>query len=118
VPQNAGAPSQGAAFDVVFEFASADISPQAMSQIEKMAGEASQGKSMSYRMLARDTENFPPQQRRELTSQRIRAISDLLVARGVQVSRISAGWRPDATDASITRDGPGLQVLATMNISQ
>ena len=118
VPQNAGAVGQGAAFELDFEFASADISPQAMSQIEKMASDASQGKSLSYKLLGRDNEIFPPMQRRELTTQRIRAVSDLLIARGIQASRIGVQWRPDPSDASITYHGSGLQLLATMTISK
>jgi curli biogenesis system outer membrane secretion channel CsgG len=118
VPQNAGAVGQGAAFELEFEFASAAVSAQAMSQIAKMANDASQGKSLSYKVLGRDNEVLAPLQRRDLTNQRIRAISDLLVARGVQASRISVNWRPEPTDASITHYGSGLQLLATMSISK
>ena len=89
-----------------------------MSQIEKMAGQAGQGKSLSYKLLARDTENFPPLQRRELTSYRITAISEVLAARGINASRISVLWRPDPTDASIRREGAGFQLIATLVIDR
>ena len=121
-PQNALrfdlALGQGSSFEIEFEVASAGISPQAMSQIEKMASEASQGKSLSYKLLSRDSEAFPLLQRRELTSQRIRAVSDLLVARGIADSRINVNWRSEATDASITHHGSGLQLLAILVISR
>jgi outer membrane protein OmpA-like peptidoglycan-associated protein len=118
VPQNAGVVGQDAVFEIEFEFAKSAVSPQAMSQIEKMASEASQSKALSFKLLARDNEVFPPQWRREITDQRVKAVSDLLVERGVRASRISVSWLPDATDASIKHHGSGLQLLATMNISK
>ena len=118
VPQNAGVVGQDAIFEIEFEFAKSVVSPQGMSQIEKMASEASQGKALTFKLLARDNEVFPPQWRREITDQRVKAVSDLLVGRGVRASRISASWLPDASDASIKHHGSGLQLLATMNISK
>ena len=117
-PQNAGAAGPDSLFEITFDHASSAISPQAMSQIEKMAGQAGQGKSLSYKLLARDTENFPPLQRRELTSYRITAISEVLAARGINASRISVLWRPDPTDSSIRREGAGFQLIATLSIDR
>lgn len=118
VPQNAVSAGQGGAYQVQFDFASSGISTPAMSQIEKMATEAGQGKTLTFQMLGRDSEVFPPMQRRELTNQRIKAVTDALVARGVQASRIGVTWLPEPTDSSITRQGAGYQLLATLVIAK
>lgn len=117
-PQNAGAAGPDSPFEIVFDHASSAISPQAMSQIEKMAGQAAQGKPLRYKLLARDSENFPPLQRRELTSYRISAISEVLATRGVNAARINVVWRPDPTDASIRREGAGFQLIAVLAIDR
>ena len=115
-PQNAAAAGPDSTFEIAFDYASSAISPQAMSQIEKMAGQAAQGKLLSYKLLSRDNELLAPLQRSELTTQRIRAISDLLASRGVNASRIRVAWRPDPTDASIRHEGSGYQLIATLAI--
>lgn len=116
VPQNAGAVSQDAGYDIEFDVASAAISSQVMSQIEKIASDAASGKRVSYKLLSRDSEVYPPMQRDELISKRLRTVSDLLVARGVQASRISVTWQPESTDAKIFRYGNGLQLLARISL--
>ncbi|WP_158271681.1 CsgG/HfaB family protein [Limnohabitans sp. 2KL-1] len=116
VPQNRSLVAQGAGYELQFVTATADISPQTRSQIEKMAAEASQGKVVNYKLLSRDTENFPPLQRRELTSERINAVSNILTSLGVSASRIKVLWRPDPTDAGIRREGGGTQLIASLAI--
>jgi outer membrane protein OmpA-like peptidoglycan-associated protein len=118
VPQNAGNAGRGGGEDVLFDFASAAISTQALSQIEKMAVAASQGNSVTFKLIGRDSEIFPPMQRRELTNQRVKAITDALAARGVQASRVGVTWLPEPTDASITRLGSGYQQLAILVIAK
>jgi hypothetical protein len=116
VPQNRSLVAQGAGYELQFVTATADISPQTRSQIEKMAAEASQGKVVNYKLLSRDTENFPPLQRRELTSERISAVSNILSSLGVSALRIKVLWRPDPTDAGIRREGGGTQLIASLAI--
>ncbi len=118
VPQNAGNSARNGGEEVLFDFASAAISTQALSQIEKMATAASQGNSVSFKLIGRDSEVFPPMQRRELTNQRIKSITDALAARGVQPSRIGVTWLPEPTDGSITRVGAGYQQLAILVIAK
>lgn len=118
VPQNAVGAARGEAFEISFDFASAAISPQAMSQIEKLATEAGQGKSLTFQLVGRDSEIFPPMQRRDVTNQRIKAVSDALAARGVQPGRIGVSWLPEPTDGGIKRHGSGQQLLATMVIGK
>ncbi len=116
VPQNGGAVSQDAGYDIEFDVASAAISPRVMSLLDKIASDAALGKRVSYKLLSRDSEVFPPMQRDELINQRLRTVSDLLVARGVQASRISVVWRPEPTEGKIFRYDNGLQLLARINL--
>lgn len=116
VPQNAGASSQDAGYDIEFDVASAAISPRVMSLIEKIASDAASGKRVSYKLLSRDNEVYPPMQRDELINQRLRTVADLLVARGVQASRISVTWQPEPTDVKMFRYGNGLQLLARISL--
>lgn len=116
VPQNAGATSQDAGYDIEFDVASAAISPRVMSLIEKIASDAAAGKRVSYKLLSRDNEVYPPMQRDELINQRLRTVADLLVARGVQASRISVTWQPEPTDVKMFRYGNGLQLLARISL--
>jgi curli biogenesis system outer membrane secretion channel CsgG len=116
VPQNAGASSQDAGYDIEFDVASAAISPRVMSLIEQIASDAAAGKRVSYKLLSRDNEVYPPMQRDELINQRLRTVADLLVARGVQASRISVTWQPEPTDVKMFRYGNGLQLLARISL--
>jgi curli biogenesis system outer membrane secretion channel CsgG len=116
VPQNGGAAAQDAGYDIEFDVASAAISPRVMSLIEKIASDAALGKRVSYKLLSRDAEVYPPMQRDELINQRLRTVSDLLVARGVQAARISVVWRPEPTEGKIFRYDNGLQLLARINL--
>ena len=53
-----------------------------------------------------------------LHGKRITPAADALVARGVQASRIGVTWLPEPTDGSITRQGAGYQLLATLVIAK
>ncbi|WP_210546550.1 CsgG/HfaB family protein [Rhodoferax sp. PAMC 29310] len=118
VPQNAGASQQDAGYDIEFDVASAAISPRVMSLIDKIVSDAALGKRVSYKLLSRDSEVYPPMQRDELINQRLHTVSDLLVARGVQAARISVTWRPEPTDGKIFRYENGLQLLARISLWQ
>lgn len=113
-----GAAGAAGVSQVLFEFGSPAISSQAMSQIEAMAVAANQGREVTFHVVGRDTEVFSPTQRRDLTNQRIKAVSDALASRGVNTSRIGITWLPEASDAGITRHGAGYQLLATLLISK
>ena len=103
---------------VLFEFGSSSISPEAMSVIDKLANDAAQGKPLTFQIIARDTEVWPPMQRRELTNQRIKAITDVFVRKRIQESRIGVTWMAAPTDSAITRAGAGYQLIATMVIGR
>jgi curli biogenesis system outer membrane secretion channel CsgG len=118
IPENTGAASQDAGYDIEFDTASAAISPRVMSLIEKIASDAAIGKRVSFKLLSRDSEVYPSMQRDELINQRLRTVSDLLAARGVKASLISVIWRPEPTDAKIFRYGNGLQLLARVSLWQ
>jgi len=116
-PQNglAGAPSQ---IQIAFEFNSLQMSPQATSMVDRIAQDAAQGKQVSFQLIARDTEVLAPMQRNELAKQRVKAVSDALVSRGVAPERISTAWLPDPSDPAVTRDGPGFQVVANVVVGR
>jgi hypothetical protein len=67
-------------------------------------------------VTSRDTENYDPGQRDALTNQRIAAITSALAARGIAPAAVRVIWRPEPSDSSIHRDGPGLQELARLRI--
>lgn len=117
-PQNGAVAAQGGEQLVPFEFGSTAITPQAMSVIDQMAGEASRGNSVSFHLLARDNENWPPVQRREITNQRIKAVTDALVAKGIAAARVGVSWMPNPTDSGIVRQGAGYQRIATLVIAR
>jgi curli biogenesis system outer membrane secretion channel CsgG/outer membrane protein OmpA-like peptidoglycan-associated protein len=117
-PQNSLAPGQGAVQTVMFEFGSSSISPEAMSVIDKLANDAAQGKPVTFQIIARDTESWPPMQRRELTNQRIKAVTDVFVRKQIQESRIGVTWMASPTDSAITRAGAGYQLVATLVIGR
>lgn len=116
--QNAVVSTQSEAHLVPFDFGSAMVSPQALTVIEKMANDASQGNVVNFQIIARDTESWPPMQRRELTNQRIKVVTDLLAGKGVQSSRIGVTWVASPTESAITRHSAGYQLIATMVIGR
>ena len=103
---------------VPFEFGSGSLSPQGTSQLERIAADATQGRQPIIQLVARDNEQYPPNQRREVTNARIKAVTDYLVARGIAASRIGVTWQPAPTDQQITRHSPGFQLIATMVVGR
>jgi hypothetical protein len=67
-------------------------------------------------ILGRDTENFDPGKRDALIDQRIAAITSALASRGIAPAAVQVVWRPEPSDTSIHRDGPGLQELARLRV--
>lgn len=76
---------------------------------------ADKQKTLKLDVLTRDTENLPSAQRQQLAQERAKAVSSVLVASGVQSSRIVVEWLPDAS-AAIQRQGAGLQVVARLKV--
>ena len=85
--------------------------------IDKIAGEA-QGNAVSMQVIARDSENWAPQKRQDMTNARIRSIKDALVQRGIAGSRIRVTWTPSLSDSGITHDGAGYQIFAKLQIEK
>jgi curli biogenesis system outer membrane secretion channel CsgG len=117
-PQNSSVASQASSQLIMFEFGSNSISPQASSVIEKIATDASQGIPVTFQIIAREGEVWPPLQRRELTNQRIKAVTDMLAAKGIQSARIGVTWMASPTDGAITRHSAGYQLIATMVVGR
>ncbi|MBI5275967.1 MAG: OmpA family protein [Burkholderiales bacterium] len=117
-PQNLGQAAAVANNIVPFEFGNGDITAGAVSQLEKIANEASQGKQVTIQVVARDNEQWAPNQRRELTNARIKAVTDYLQGKGIAASRIGVSWQPAPTDNQITRHSPGFQLVATMVVGR
>ena len=88
-----------------------------MSVLERIASDAAQGRKVSIQLLARDSETFAPNQRRELTNQRIKAITDFLAGKGISTQRVGVTWMPAPTDQQMTRQGAGFQLVATMVVA-
>jgi curli biogenesis system outer membrane secretion channel CsgG len=116
--QNSVVSPQAATHLVMFEFGSTSISPQAMSVVEKMAADAAQGNPVTFQIIAREGEVWPPMQRRELTNQRIKAVTDVLANKGVQPSRVGVTWVASPTESAITRHSAGYQLIATMVVGR
>jgi curli biogenesis system outer membrane secretion channel CsgG len=117
VPQNMSLAPPGPSNLVPFEFGSPSISTQAGGALEKVAADAAQGRQVVIQLIARDNETWAPNQRRELTNARVKAVSDYLIAKGIASSRIGVTWMPAPTDQQITRHSPGFQLVATMVVA-
>ena len=115
---NGAAPASGGLPQVGFDFSSAALAPASLSVIERVVKEARTGASASLQLVARDSEQLAPLQRRELTNQRVRAVTEALQAGGIAPSRIGTSWLPDPTDPGIVRLGAGLQHIATIAIGR
>jgi len=110
----AGEPSQ-AASQITFDVGSATLGGAAMSIVDQIAAQARK-QAVEFVLTARDTENWDARKRDALTDQRIAAVTSALVNQGIAPGAISLSWRPDPSDTSIHRDGPGLQEIARLRI--
>lgn len=107
--------ASGADVQIGFEFGSTQLGGEALSRLDQIAAAAKQG-GINVLIVARDTENFDPSRRDALTNQRIAAITSALGSRGVAPAAVRVTWRPDPSDSSIHRDGPGMQEIARLRI--
>ena len=76
---------------------------------------ADKKKTLRLDLLTRETENLPSAQRRQLAQERAKAVSDALLSRGLESSRIVVDWLPDAA-SPIQRQGAGMQVVARLRV--
>jgi curli biogenesis system outer membrane secretion channel CsgG len=107
--------TSGMTQQVPFEFASATLGGATLTLVDEIAAAAKQGPT-EVMLVARDTENWDGRKRDELTNQRITALTSALANRGIAPAAINVIWRPDASDSSMHRDGPGLQEIAKLRI--
>lgn len=104
-----------AAVQVPFDFGSVTLGGATLALIDQIAGAAAKG-TVDVVLVARDNETWNAAKRDDLTDQRIAALTAALANRGVAAAALTITWRPDAADASIHRDGPGLQEIAKLRI--
>jgi curli biogenesis system outer membrane secretion channel CsgG len=78
---------------------------------------ADKQKTASIELLTRETENLPSAQRRQLAQERAKAVTDALMAAGLQGSRIAIEWLPDVS-TPIQRQGAGMQVVARLKVTE
>lgn len=102
---------------VKFEFGDASIGGSMQTVLDQIAARARQG-IVDFTIVARDTENWDPGKRDALLTQRIQIVAAALLNRGVAAGAIAVIWRPDPSDTSIHRDGPGFQNLAKIRIGR
>ena len=108
-------PLPGGAFRLTFDPDSADLPGRAIAAIERIAAAASTG-PVEIILLAPDSESPDPLKRDALTDRRIAALVATLLTRGVSARSIGSLWRPDRADATVRRDGAGLQRIAQLRI--
>lgn len=115
---NASAKSQvNGTASIVFEINKPVLDGIALQTISDLGAAlaADKQKTLQLDLLTRETENLPSAQRRQLAQERAKAVTDALVAAGLQSSRIVIDWLPDA-GAAIQRQGAGLQVVARLKV--
>ena len=113
--QRGAASTSGADISLAFEFGSAQLGGEALSQIDQVAAAAKKG-GVNVLLVARDTENFDPGKRDSLSDQRVAAMTSALASRGIAPASIRVIWRPSPSDTSIHRDGPGMQEIVRLRV--
>ena len=109
-----GAPT-GKALQIGFEFGDVTLLGNAQAVLDQIAQQAANG-PVEIMVIARDTENWDPAKRDSLLDQRLAAIVSALANRGIAPGGIVVSWRPDKSDTSIHRDGPGMQEIARIQV--
>jgi curli biogenesis system outer membrane secretion channel CsgG/outer membrane protein OmpA-like peptidoglycan-associated protein len=117
--QNAGKAGSNGATVITFEPNKAALDSSAMHALADIGiGLATdKQKTLKFNLLTRETENLPSAQRRQLAQERVKAVSEALASAGVQTSRISVDWLPDASSA-IERQGAGMQLVARLKVTE
>lgn len=112
---NGTAPT-GKLLQIAFEFGSADLVGSGQALLDQLVAMATANGAVDVMLVARDTENWDPAKRDALIDQRLAAVATALANRGIAPGAISVSWRPDRSDTSIHRDGPGMQEIARIQI--
>jgi curli biogenesis system outer membrane secretion channel CsgG len=110
-----GAQPTGNVVQLPFEFGATQLGGASMALVDQIAAAAKQG-PVEVMLVARDSETWDARKRDDLINQRIAAVTSALANRGLAPAAVSVIWRPDAADAAIHRDGPGLQEIAKLRI--
>lgn len=119
VSLNADAPiGQGAVARMVqipFEIGEAKLAGPAQVILDSIASMSGQ---IQIALVTRESEKIDPAQRARLTDQRIANLVAALRSQGIPSAAISIAWRPEPTDTTIYRDGPGVQTVARLKITK
>ena len=114
---NGQAEQAGEIIQIPFDINDAKLSIPAQSVLDRLSTALTRG-PVSLVLVARDSEKLDPAQRSRLLDQRLSSLVAALSSRGIPVTSLSMTWRPAATDATIYRDGPGVQLLARVKINK
>ena len=107
----------GEIVQIPFDINDAKLSIPAQSVLDRLSTALTRG-PVSLVLVARDSEKLDPAQRGRLLDQRLSSLVAALSSRGIPATSLSMTWRPAATDATIYRDGPGVQLLARVKINK
>lgn len=119
VSLNADAPigqaTAGRTVQIPFEIGESKLTGPAQVILDSIAGMTGQ---IQVVLVTRESEKLDPAQRARLTEQRIANLVTALRGQGLPPGAISITWRPEPTDATIYRDGPGVQAVARLQIKK
>jgi curli biogenesis system outer membrane secretion channel CsgG len=107
----------GEIIQIPFDINDAKLSIPAQSLLDRLSTALTRG-PVSLVLVARDSEKLDPAQRSRLLDQRLSSLVAALSSRGIPATSLSMTWRPTATDTTIYRDGPGVQLLARVKITK
>lgn len=108
------ADAPGAIIQLPFEIGDPNLAGPAQAILDRIA-KAGRG-TIVINLVSRDSENLDPSQRSRLLDQRVANLFTALANRGVPLAAMSVLWRPEITDQTVYRDGPGIQLLARVKI--
>lgn len=116
--QNNGSDGVGQeGFKVAFDYGSTELPGASLTNMDRIAA-LSKKAAVHVMLLARDTENWDPGRRDQLIADRVRAVTQALVQRGVPLGAVMLDWKPAASETGITRDGAGFQIIAKLHVQQ
>ena len=114
---NGQAEQAGEIVQIPFDINDAKLSIPAQSVLDRLSTALTRG-PVSLVLVARDSEKLDPAQRGRLLDQRLSSLVAALSSRGIPAKSLTMTWRPAATDTTIYRDGPGVQLLARIKINK
>jgi outer membrane protein OmpA-like peptidoglycan-associated protein len=117
--QNNGKAGANGAIAIGFEPNKSSLDGSALQALSELGKGlvADKQKTAAIELLTRETENLPSAQRRQLAQERAKAVTDALMAAGLQGSRIAIEWLPDVS-TPIQRQGAGMQVVARLKVTE